>query len=84
MRRTKADAAKTRENLLNAGLRVFRQKGYSATRLEDIAQEAGLTRGAIYWHFGNKLELYRALVEECTAKIQKKIGAILSTETKIT
>lgn len=64
MRRTKAEAEATRDMLLDAALAVFSRKGYADTRLEDVAQEAGVTRGAIYHHFGGKVELYRALVEE--------------------
>ena len=64
MRRKKEDAEITRKQLLEAGLRVFSEKGYAATRLSDIAEEAGVTRGAIYWHFGNKKELFIALYKE--------------------
>jgi TetR/AcrR family transcriptional regulator, acrAB operon repressor len=62
MRRTKADAAATREQLLKAGLTVFSRKGYTASTMEDIAKQAEVTRGAIYWHFGSKAELYAALI----------------------
>lgn len=64
MRRTKEEALATRESLLNAALLVFRQKGYIATTLDDIASVAGTTRGAIHWHFGNKAELLNVLVRE--------------------
>jgi len=64
MRRTKKEAALTRESLLKAGLSVFSHKGYSSTTLDDVAREAGVTRGAIYWHFGSKAELYNALLKE--------------------
>ncbi|MFC2009838.1 TetR family transcriptional regulator [Chloroflexota bacterium] len=64
MRRTKEDAAVTRDKLLDVALSVFSENGYSATKLEDIAKEAGVTRGAIYWHFGSKSELYISLVQE--------------------
>ncbi len=63
MRRTKEEAAITRDSLLRAGLRVFSRQGYGATTLDDVAREAGVTRGAIYWHFGGKVELYNALLE---------------------
>ena len=52
MRRTKEEAEQTRRALLDAGLRVFSRQGYAAIKLEDIAREAAVTRGAIYWHFG--------------------------------
>jgi len=64
MRRTKAEAEQTRHALLDAALRVFGRLGYDATTLEDIAREAQVTRGAIYWHFKGKAELYRALLSE--------------------
>jgi TetR/AcrR family acrAB operon transcriptional repressor len=64
MRRTKEEAARTREQLLRAALTVFRTRGYTTTTLDDIATAAGVTRGAIYWHFGGKAELYNMLVSE--------------------
>lgn len=66
MRRTKEEAAVTREQLLKKALAVFSKKGYATTTLEDIASEAEVTRGAIYHHFGGKAELYNTLVREYT------------------
>lgn len=66
MRRTKEDAEHTRRSLLEAALQVFSQKGFDAARLEDVAKAAGVTRGAIYHHFGGKFELFRALVEDAS------------------
>ncbi len=63
MKKTAAEAAQTKQDLLLAALSVFSRKGYHATRLADISAEAGVTRGAIYHHFGNKAGLYRALIE---------------------
>ncbi len=68
MRRTKEAAAETREQLLNAALVCFRRQGYSVTTLDDIARQAGTTRGAIHWHFGNKVELFNTLVHEQYAR----------------
>jgi TetR/AcrR family acrAB operon transcriptional repressor len=67
MRRTKEEAAQTRQALLDAALTVFSQEGYEAARLEDIAQTAGVTRGAIYHHFDNKAGLFAALIEDASA-----------------
>jgi AcrR family transcriptional regulator len=67
MRRTQEDAELTRQSLLEAALEVFSQKGYASTRLEDVAEAAGVTRGAIYHHFGGKKELFHALFEEASA-----------------
>jgi TetR/AcrR family acrAB operon transcriptional repressor len=77
MRRTKEEALVTRENVLTAALEVFSQFGYSAARLEDIAQAAEVTRGAIYHHFGSKEELYKTLVTERSAEINQLAEEIL-------
>jgi TetR/AcrR family acrAB operon transcriptional repressor len=69
VRRTKEEAAATRAQILDAALRVFSRKGYSGTTLEDVAAEAGVTRGAVYWHFKGKADLYTALLQERTAKL---------------
>ena len=63
MKRTKEDALKTKQALIDASLEVFLEKGYSATTLEDIAKKAGVTRGAVYWHFKGKDDFYRELYE---------------------
>lgn len=64
MRRTKDDAEKTRRDILKAALNVFSKNGYTNTNLQDIAECAGVTRGAIYWHFENKAKLYYTLIDE--------------------
>lgn len=64
MRRTKEEAEGTRKKLLKTGLKVFREKSYAATRLSDIAKAAGVTRGAIYHHFGSKSEMFKAIAIE--------------------
>lgn len=63
MRRTKAEAEATRKKILDAAERMFYEKGVSDTTLEEVASEAGVTRGAIYWHFANKTDLFLALYE---------------------
>lgn len=68
MRRTKEDAELTRQNLLSIALGVFSRHGYAETRLEDIAVEANVTRGAIYHHFGSKAELYNAMITEYSGR----------------
>ncbi|ACF15170.1 transcriptional regulator, TetR family [Chloroherpeton thalassium ATCC 35110] len=64
MRVTKEQAEQTKKALIDAGLDVFSEKGFASTRLEDIVKHAGLTRGAFYWHFKNKLELYCEVYKE--------------------
>ena len=67
MRRTKEEAARTRQDILKSALIVFGEKGFSAATLTQIAAEADVTRGAIYWHFDNKAELYNTLIENYSA-----------------
>lgn len=62
MRRTKEDAEKTRQQLLEAANIIFRKKGYAATNLGEIAAAVDLTRGAITWHFLNKQTIFRSLI----------------------
>lgn len=62
MRRTKEDAEKTRQKVLEAALKLFSQNGYSQTTFSMIARESGFSRGPIYWHFSNKNELYEAVI----------------------
>jgi TetR/AcrR family acrAB operon transcriptional repressor len=62
MRRTKEDAEKTRQKVLEAALTLFSRDGYSLTTLSRIAKEAGCSRGPIYWHFENKDDLYEAVL----------------------
>ena len=57
-RKTKQQALETRQHILDVAMRLFSQQGVSSTSLAQIAQAAGVTRGAIYWHFKNKSELF--------------------------
>ncbi len=63
VRRTKSEAMETRTQILDAAERVFQRDGVLSASLNDIATEAGVTRGAIYWHFKNKHDLFMAMVE---------------------
>jgi AcrR family transcriptional regulator len=72
-RKTPAEAEATRQAVLRAGLAVFSQHGYAAARLEDVARAAGITRGAIYYHFASKAALYAALVDDASARLQAVI-----------
>ena len=69
-RRTRDEAAETRNSILDAAEHVFSKRGVSHTSLEDIARAAGVTRGAIYWHFKNKSELFTAMVNRVSLPIE--------------
>jgi len=62
-RRTKEEALATRNRLLDAAELLFQAQGVSQTTLQQIAQQAGATRGAIYWHFKDKADLFNAMME---------------------
>ncbi|MFD2175255.1 TetR family transcriptional regulator [Rhodobacter lacus] len=63
MRRSKAEAEQTREKILNAAARLFCTRGIAQTTLEQIAREAGATRGAFYWYFKDKTDVLNAIYE---------------------
>ncbi|MBO1073951.1 TetR family transcriptional regulator [Roseomonas marmotae] len=62
-RRTKQEADETREALLNAAEQVFLERGVARASLDEVARVAGCSRGAVHWHFGDKLGLFLALDE---------------------
>ncbi|HQS20002.1 MULTISPECIES: TetR family transcriptional regulator [unclassified Acidovorax] len=72
-RRTKADAQTTRNNLLDAAEQLFQSRGVSHTSLNDIATAAGTTRGAIYWHFKDKADLFNAMMERVTLPLEQTL-----------
>jgi TetR/AcrR family acrAB operon transcriptional repressor len=71
VRRTKEEAQATRSLILDTAELVFEQRGVSGTSLNEIAKAAGLTRGAIYWHFQNKADLFNAMMERATLPLEQ-------------
>lgn len=79
--RTERKAA-TRSRLLDAAARVYAAHGFSGATLDDVAEEAGLTKGAVYGHFGSKDNLLVALMEEyLAAELAEQIGLFDRDET---
>lgn len=70
-RKTKQQAEETRQQILDAAVREFSAHGVSGTSLTDIAAAAGVTRGAIYWHFKNKVDLFNEIWELSESKIDQ-------------
>ncbi len=62
MRKTAKDAEKTKLAILDAAAGIFARDGFDAATLEAIGREANLTRGAIYWHFMDKQDLFEQIV----------------------
>jgi TetR/AcrR family acrAB operon transcriptional repressor len=69
-RRTKEDALATRSRLLDAAERLFQAQGVSGTSLQNIADSAGASRGAVYWHFKDKADLFNAMMERVTLPLE--------------
>jgi AcrR family transcriptional regulator len=79
--RTERKAA-TRTRLLDAAARVYAAHGFSGATLDDVAEEAGMTKGAVYGHFGSKDNLLVALIEEyLAAELAEQIGLFDRDET---
>ena len=72
-RRTKEDAQRTRDRILDMAEREFLRRGVSRTSLEQIASAAGVTRGAVYWHFRNKADLFNAMMNRVTLPLEAEI-----------
>ena len=75
VRRTKEEAQATRSRILDTAELVFERRGVSGTSLNEIAKAAGLTRGAIYWHFADKADLFNAMMERVTLPLEES-GAV--------
>jgi len=77
-RKTKEDAEATRSSILDAAELCFLKKGVARTTLDDIAAQAGHTRGAVYWHFANKLEVFEAVMERVESPFISQLDQIAS------
>lgn len=75
VRKTKEEALATRDLILDTAECVFQRRGVSATSLQEIAQAAGLTRGAIYWHFQNKADVFDAMLQRVVLPLERALDA---------
>jgi AcrR family transcriptional regulator len=78
-RKTKEEAQETYDGILQAAVNVFYEKGVRTSTLDDIARAAGVTRGAIYWHFKNKMDLFTALHDRMHHDFTDRVMAIQNT-----
>ena len=78
-RSTKQEALATRNRLLDAAEVLFQAQGVSQTSLQQIAQQAGATRGAIYWHFKDKADLFNAMMERVKLPLEAAGQAAVAT-----
>jgi len=77
LRRTKKESERTRQDILAAARKVFARQGVTRTTFEEIAASAGVTRGAIYWHFADKTELFFAMREQVAVPMIDQIDLAL-------
>ena len=73
-RRTKDDARATHARILDMAEIEFQRRGVSRTSLTDIARAAGVTRGAVYWHFRDKADLFNAMMNRVTLPLEQEIN----------
>ena len=76
VRRTRVEMEETRASLLATARKVFSERGYADTSMDDLTAQAGLTRGALYHHFGDKKGLLLAVVEQIDAEMDGRLQAI--------
>jgi TetR/AcrR family acrAB operon transcriptional repressor len=77
LRRTKEESEQTRQQILRAARREFVRRGVARTTLGHIAATAGVTRGAIYWHFANKTDLFHAMREQVSLPLIDRMNFAL-------
>ena len=80
VRRSKEEALATRNHLLDAAERVFLVQGVAGTSLNDIAVAAGTTRGAIYWHFKDKADLFNAMMDRVVMPLQAAMESVAASQ----
>lgn len=66
-----------KQQILDAALRVIVHKGFDQSRVDDIVQDAGISKGAIYWYYGSKKEIYLSLVNHWVLKYSATLNHII-------
>lgn len=80
MRRTEAEARETRKTIVDAAQQVFFENGVCRSSLEQIARSAGVTRGAVYWHFRNKTHLFEEIHREARTPMEDVLERLLQAD----
>lgn len=70
---TETPERRTRERILEAAVRVFSHKGYHDTRVDEIVEESQTSKGAVYFHFPSKEQIFLALVDEFAGLLEQKL-----------
>ena len=80
--RRELNAQATREGIILAGRAIFGRDGFETAALGDIARAAKVTTGALYHHFANKKDLFRAVAEHLEQELLLRVGASLARESE--
>ena len=80
MSATSKDPDGTRDRILDAALDVFASKGYHSTKMDEIVEQSGTSKGAIYFHFPNKERLFLALVDQFADLLERRVKAAIANE----
>ncbi len=72
--------ANTRYRILNAAINIFSQKGYHATRVDEIVEAAETSKGGVYFHFPSKQDIFLGLVDEFADLLEKRISEAITEE----
>ena len=78
MRKTKEETEFSRLRILDAAEQVFCSQGYESAKMNDIAQMAGMTKGAIFWHFENKAALFREVHTRSVVRLKQIFEKVFS------
>src|SRR5947209_16920687 len=82
--RKAAQSALTREAILSSCLRLFASRGFASTSIDMIASAAGITKGAVYWHFDSKDALFAAILERIRTRWQDAVMKPVSADVPVT
>src|SRR3954470_4196523 len=72
--------AATKEAILNAGRRLFGERGFAATTMDDIAEQARVAKGAVYHHFATKEAVFEAVFDQVSRALVQEIDRAVRTE----
>src|SRR5689334_19689651 len=72
----------TRQNILGAAMQVFAQKGYHDTRVDDIVEASGSSKGGVYFYFRSKQEIFLALIDDFAQQLETAVIQAITQETE--
>lgn len=75
------DTKDTRQRILDAAINVFSRKGYHDTRVDEIVEESATSKGAVYFHFPSKQQIFLALIDDFAGLLENKLREAISQET---